>query len=325
MNPKSQHIITQLEIYSGAKTRQPNSMMICCPYHPDDTPSMRIYFRSGMAKCYGCKASTTFDDMAPDIGLQPYVHDPMKPVERIRRTRKPKTQDSSGDAVIPESWTLKDLPKGRVWRGFKTEFLSKVGCKLCEMEYGSYVWLPVYINGRLRGYSNGRLQKVKGKTSYINSPGRWTLQEGLFPFDYAINLMRRRKLCTVVLVEGQRDALRLLSLGIPALCIMGSNSWTENKSQILEIAGVEHVMVMMDGDLAGIEATKIIMPTLDGLFATTVVKLWSMPGSYWPKYKRLTLEEQKLPEHKSKLWDPGNVPIEILQQVKNRLRVNYED
>src|SRR5690606_7832235 len=110
--------------------------------------------------------------------------------------------------------------------------LSDIGAKLCQKQYedGSWsakmLWLPVKVNNQTKGYIKARLKKQEGMTSYINAPGKWSLTYGLFPYDYAVDVMAQLDLSTMALVEGPRDALRLLSEGIPACAMLGTQSWS---------------------------------------------------------------------------------------------------
>jgi hypothetical protein len=119
---------------------------------------------------------------------------------------------------------------------------------------------------------------------------------------------------SVVLVEGPRDALRLLSYGIPCMAILGTHSWSDKKSGLLEAAGVDRIITCFDGDEAGKIATNLIVygktvnkavrpnfTPLENLFTVKAVKLWNLPI---PK----DFAEGK--------FDPGNLPDSYLQKLK---------
>src|SRR6185503_2323141 len=169
------------------------------------------------------------------------------------------------------------------WRGIKTNLLIKMGAKVCIISKDDYsykrLWLPVHINGELRGYIKARFRKDPNFPSYINAKGKWSRTHGLFPFDPAIELMRKLGSKTIVLVEGQRDALRLIAAGIPAMCILGTQSWSDTKAKLLELAGVRRLILLMDGDCAGKEATKLLKPKVSDMFKVVAIKLWALEGS----------------------------------------------
>ena len=200
------------------------------------------------------------------------------------------------------------MPKNKLWREIKTNLLIDIGCKVCRVDYGfnqsdKFIYLPVKIDGEVVGYTKGRMRKEKGKPSYINLRGSWVKTHGLFPFDYAISKLTDTK--TVVLVEGQRDALRLLQLGIPALCIMGTQNFSIDKARLLEIHGVNRVVIMLDGDDAGIEGTKKVVQIVKGVLEYKVVRLWRIENSPY-----ITGKGEK--------YDPNNCPLWILNKLKEK-------
>lgn len=313
------HVDQQLSMYPGAKKQGPDgSIFVLCPYHSEKTPSFLIRCGPmarvpGYGRCFGCGQKGTWNVISQAMGLQPF--EGAKPVEQYAM---PKIHIGDEDEPVDDAYSLKPLPRNKKWRGISTNLLREIGCALyVSEEYGSkYLFLPVYVNGELKGFSRGRLRKVADLPSYLNSKSAWTAKYGLFPFDYTLATKEFKKSKTVVLVEGQRDALRLLALGIPALCIMGTQSWSEFKAQLLDLHGVERVVVMMDGDDAGIEATATAQHYLEPIFDVSLIKLWHIKGSPYRKYRSLSTEERK--EFKHLFWDPGNCPDWVLKRLKSK-------
>lgn len=316
---------TELQQYAGAKQEQGQTIFVLCPFHAEKTPSFRIFASSktkspGYGKCYGCGGHGKWDDIAPLLGLKPYKRG--KPeVEYARMTLMP-DDENEGTDFVQEKFKFRDLPKNKKWRDIKTNLLIDLGAKVCQpvsKQYGLLkprLWLPVYINEELRGYIKARFRKHPDFPSYINAKGPWSKTAGLFPFDYSIQLMRKLKSKTIVLVEGQRDALRLISMGIPAMCILGTQSWSDNKAKLLELAGVETVVLMMDGDCAGIDATYMLKPKLTQMFKVKVIKLWKLTGSPYIQFKDEEYPSKAAKKADVTLWDPGNCPEWILKKVK---------
>src|SRR6185503_1897184 len=127
----------------------------------------------------------------------------------------------------------------------------------------------------------------------ISAGGQWIHSAGLWPFDYAINLMRKNDWTTIVVVEGQRDAIRLLSNGIPAVCFFGTNGWTDKKAQLLEAFGVKRVVVMPDGDEAGINCLDGVVESINKFLVAKPVRLWRVKGNPWPKYEAAKTDEER--------------------------------
>lgn len=70
---------------------------------------------------------------------------------------------------------------------------------------------------------------------------------------YPIDQLRHK---TLVLCEGELDALALIGQGIPAVTTTGgANAWTTELSRELKEAGVEEVVLALDNDKAGDEGT----------------------------------------------------------------------
>jgi hypothetical protein len=325
-----QYVRDQLRQYSGPKKEQGSTIFVLCPFHAEKTPSFRIFASDttqnpGFGKCYGCGGKGGWDKIAPLIGLKPYKRE--KPQEEYANFNLLPDEAPEAEVVedfVQEEFEFRELPKGKVWREISTDLLIDIGAKACtpiHPEHGRLkprLWLPVHINGELRGYIKARYRKHPEYPSYINAKGQWSKTHGLFPFDPAIKLMRKLGSRTIVLVEGQRDALRLLAMGIPAMCILGTQSWSDTKAKLLELAGVRRLILFMDGDDAGIGATEMLKPRLVHMFKVTVIKLWSLRGSPYLKF-----EDEENPSKAAKaagvsLWDPGNAPEWILHKIKEK-------
>lgn len=321
-------VLDQLSQYPGLKKEGEGSTFVLCPYHSENTPSARIFHSQeskspGYLKCYGCGGKGNWDTIAPLLGLKPFVR--QKPADEFANLsmleladRHKKSKDTQ------EEIEFSPLPKGKKWRGIKTNLLRALGAKICRIKHPEYGWLkpkiylPVFVNDKLRGYVKARFRKHEEYPSYINSNGPWSKTHGLFPFDFAIKLARKIGSETVVLVEGPRDALRLLQAGIPAMCILGTQSWAANKSKILELAGIETVILLMDGDCAGIDASEKLIAKLESMFTVIELKLWSMKGSPYKDFAHKKDPSKAAKKAGVSLWDPGNCPDWILSKIKSK-------
>ena len=300
-----------------------NYTMICCPFHSDENPSGRIFHSAetknpGFFKCYGCGKTASWNELAPLIGCEPFES---KPCTRYFCTDMLYSPESDGEAHS-EVLEHRSLPQNKRWRSISTNLLRSIGCDLCRIKYrfGRYsdwfLYLPVIVDGETVGYTKGRMHKEAGKTSYINLRGAWVKTHGLFPFDYALSKMTNTH--TVVLVEGQRDALRLLSNGIPALCIMGTQSFSEAKCRLLEIHGVRRAVIMLDGDDAGIQGTKKVYSLLKNFMDCKVIQLWKIKGSPYAQFKDEENPSAKAKEQGVELWDAMNCPQWIVDYIKQK-------
>jgi hypothetical protein len=210
------------------------------------------------------------------------------------------------------------LPENKLWRGIRTNLLIDVGCTLIEQYREKFIYMPVNVKGTEKGFIRARLKKVKDKPSYLNKAGKWSENFGLFPYDYSVKLMQDLGLDTLVLVEGPRDALRLLSEDIPAIAILGTQSWSKRKGITLELSGARCVIICGDGDCAGIAANEMIQEKLTGLVNTEIFDLCGKDSPYWP----FRNEESPTTSAKAKgvdLWDPASMPKTKVRQLRRLL------
>jgi 5S rRNA maturation endonuclease (ribonuclease M5) len=323
---RRQHVEDQLAQYSGAKKPGNGSTFVICPYHSEKTPSGRVFHAAsttapGSFKCYGCGMKASWNEIAPKLGLMPFG--PQKPDEEYANSGLLMDQELVEDTgFVKERMRFRDLPEDRTWRNIPTSLLISIGAKLCQVKHEEHGWLkpkvylPVLINKKLRGYIKARMKKHDDFPSYINAKGQWSKTHGLFPYDMAIKLSRRLGTHTIVLVEGPRDALRLLMLGVPAMCILGTQSWTDTKTKILELSGVQRVILLMDGDDAGKEATAMLETRLESMFEVVTLKLWALRGSPYIQFKNKREPSKAAKKAGVALWDPCSAPERIIQKIK---------
>lgn len=140
------------------------------------------------------------------------------------------------------------------WRGIQYKLLKKLGATTVNSRDEPRIYFPIYVDGVEVGNTqcviNAKHEEAS-KIKYLHS-GKWT-QWTLYPIDIAFPMAE--KCGYLLIVEGLRDALRLIQFGVPAVCIWGTNGWTRAKRDILiELDGVTKV-IAMDGDEAGRAAT----------------------------------------------------------------------
>lgn len=308
-------VISQLSTYAGAKKAMDGSTFVACPYHSESTPSFRIFHTSsskspGYGKCYGCGRAAPWNEHAPKLGLKPWSYAKPAPLfaSSLRMEERVDDQD--------EQLSYADLPENKVWRGIKTDFLRQLGCRKVTNQWGrSYVYLPVFVLGTLRGYIKAQLRKRDDAPSYINKKGKWSLDYGLFLYDH----VAAAKPKVIGLVEGPRDGLRMNYLGVPAVSILGTQSWSDRKSRLIELMGVTDVILIMDGDCAGRAAVELIEPKLSKFVR---VHTFSLTGSDSP-YHQFRDEDEPTKAAKAagvSLWDPGNMPLSKVKELKALFR-----
>lgn len=332
---KLQHVQSQLARISGKKVPHATYTMIQCPFHKDNSPSGRVSHdlakpRSiGWFKCYACGDPMPWSLFSARLGLEGFG--PPPPELDVPKTSFAHLDEDllgSSDKLANEPLRFHKLNaqsqeylglSRQEWRGFSFDFLSSLGasCVYHRDKERFYVYLPVNVNGQLRGYIKANPRKPKDGPTYLNAPGTWSLDYGLFLFDQSLALMKRKGWTTMVLCEGPRDALRLLRDGIPAIALLGTRSWSTRKVRLLEMAGIEKIVICLDGDNAGYEAARFLFtgkpsknsekPTVAPLresFDCEVFALWdyAVPDDF--------------PDDK---FDPGNMPASLVQKLKRLL------
>jgi len=270
---------------------------INCPFFhvnkPDSGHNLEITKDGRMAHCWVCDWSGSWNKLAKEVGLSPFGSSESTTdtyTAAIADTdvfgRMLDDLDSSADDdlehTLPEDeitpWSTKK------WRGLRRSFLKDIPAYSWKQKivvndkdsksYGKVFYVdrilwPYHQQGRLVGYVGRRLDT--GDTMKYYRAAWCKAKEALFPYDFVKN--NYPKCTTVVLVEGEVDALNLLQAGIPALSILGSNNWSSRKVDLLLSLGVTKVFLLMDGDFAGRKAAKAIKKSARDYFDVVVLKL----------------------------------------------------
>lgn len=308
-----------------------DQIRICCPNpaHDDRSPSAYVYVGldkkapTGYVHCFSCGYSEPWNHAARILGLPLIEEGDLKalskrsavPIE-VRKKLLP-TELTYNDLVSELGCgTTIALPMGYNWRGIERSLLVECGVRLSfDIKHRKTVLiLPVYVNGKLVGGIRAVEKRTYERTSYLNMRGKWSLQSGLFPYDLAAP--RAMELGYILVVEGPRDALRLIQEGIPAVSILGAENWSKAKLMALRSLGVT-IILCMDGDDAGVEATNMIWGECVEALGREVAKA----GIRVYKLKRETIRYQKIASKKGidreiKI-DPANAPRRAIERLKS--------
>lgn len=330
---RATHVKDQLRRVVGNKGVHDKYTMIKCPFHADSTPSGRIAHDEtrpgsvGRFKCYACAKKADWIELSEKLGLDPFPN--------VKSTKVPGFNAEAYDEVLlPAAKTAarEDLEffelnaKGArrlglpdlEWRDFSFAFLKKVnaqGCVVTETNR-AYVYLPVNIKGKTRGYVKALPKKIDKLPGYFNSPGAWSHKHGLLFYDEAVALMLRLGLRTLVLVEGPRDALRLLRDKIPAIAILGTQSWSKRKLEWLEESEANKIILCMDGDVAGRAATRLLYS------GKRIMQEGPDEVVAPPMHLSFAVEDFDLREYQKKGMpelDPGNAPEQSVMDLRFNL------
>lgn len=293
---------------------------IVCPFHNDTNPSGTVNLDVdqkgaplGWFRCWSCKTSVPFNELAKRLGLKKITNKKKSSDDYLdpSRHRDRLMGDDPDEENFERDFNGLDFFDFQIetWRGFSTKYLAKVGAKFAYQDYRGdfYIFFPVMIEGEMKGYVKSEIEKPKKRLdrkgneftppAHINAPGTWSKVFGLLFFDYAVAMMKRKGLKTLVLCEGPRSALRCLRAGIPAIAILGAANWNDDKRFVLEKSGADRVILFFDGDKAGKEATETVYDNIRTHFTTKYIKLW-----------------EREPDA-----DPFNCNVRFIRQIKKAL------
>lgn len=201
-------------------------------------------------------------------------------------------------------------PSNMGWRGFRGDLIAAVG-GLVVNDYRTdslAVLFPITIGEKVRGGVKAVYEKREGQTGYITMRGgEWVERYGLFPYGYTAKVIKKYEFNFVVLVEGPRDALRLLKHGIPALAVLGANTMSRTKAIFIEVLGIDMIYVMPDNDTGGSAMWK----NTQAVFKYTQIKRLRLPREYDSAGKLIKM-------------DPFNSPKYVLDNLKDLLRKNND-
>lgn len=326
---KLDFIKAQLATYGGEKKEYAERTLIRCPFHNDTNPSGSLSLNStyaGYFRCYSCGTRANWDELAEKLGLQPFKRSEPKEEYAVDLMARAEAFLEQKKLYREDKFKFWSIPPNKRWRSIPTNLLIELGGRMCYkwsddyQRWGStkFIYLPVNINEEQVGFFRARLKKEGDQPSYFNAAGHWSRTHGLFPFDHSVQLMQNLNSSTMVLVEGQRDCLRLISQGIPAMCIFGTQSFSDHKAKLLELAGVKHLLVMMDSDEAGMKGTEKVKEACTGMFKLTILKLWSMKNSPYLQFVDHENPTKAAKEAGVELWDPLSCPQWILDKIKRK-------
>jgi 5S rRNA maturation endonuclease (ribonuclease M5) len=266
----------------------------------------------GFGYCMGGCGPKTWNQIAEKLGLKKIKEGDDRP----DTTRSVKF-DNLREAVLPANGVggssleqamhsmgigLATLNEER-WRTIPKETLAKVGSLrgYDSLDSSEVLVLPVKVNGILYGVVKCALKKQKGQRSYVVSYGSWVKSWGLFPYDLAVEMALSSDM-DLCIVEGPRDALKLISFGIPAVAMMGTTNWSRVKTNLILDSGVQGVVIVMDSDKSGEKARKMLNKQLRKKIKTRTFNLTKLA-------QELELDE----------LDPATLSKKHLRLLKNSL------
>lgn len=257
------------------------------PEHEDDNPSLRIDRETGIFGCFGCGYSGDifkyFNRSGPRL---------TQSMNRVLSAIREATITQEEYLSFPEDAVFNVTS----FRGLSTELLKKFKAfRSTQFGMEDRVCLPIFDNsGGIKAYL-GRHTHSSASPKYLLYP-----KEIRLPLYPTVNMLEGIG-DTLIIVEGLYDALHLINHGIPNVtCAFGTKMITmENVEALLSpfiCAGVQRVILLMDGDAAGVSAANKIEKAI--------------------KYKTdLLTEIVELGDDE----DPGSLTADKIELLKNHL------
>lgn len=277
-------VYEELQKVEGPKSTTSSSIQIVCPFHEDTDPSLGVFMGIGMEiplgffNCLGCGAKGHWNVLAEKLGLQKIssassklktVKEVDSKLSRIRSRLEIVNSTTQLEVLIQSIGNPAHFPWSHdlEWRGFEGKLINALGGHYLAEPYRRkdelICFFPVQIGKRFYGGFKAYLSKKAGKPSYINTQGDWARTYGIFPYNYTYEMVKKYKLEYCVLVEGPRDAIRLIRDGVPALSTLGARQFTKDKLRLILKLGVKHLIAMPDSDKGGLEFKKMIKEAID--------------------------------------------------------------
>jgi 5S rRNA maturation endonuclease (ribonuclease M5) len=319
-------IVHSLEEYGGKQQTVGDSRMVLCPYHDDaKTPSLSVFMAEGMSiplgffHCLGCGAKGHWNKLADTIGAS-----------HIKQWLNIESANGSfinneveRDLLDVEYHNLRSLlrtlgdppthpwPRHMEWRGYKGHLLRKVGGLMFEdsknlteeADPSLMMFFPVYVNNKVVGGVRAYLQKQPWRTSYLTTRGDWVKTDGLLFYDFVKRMIKKKGYSFVILVEGPRDALRLIRAGLPSIAVLGANTFSEKKARKIMALNIDIVYIMPDNDRGGDDLEQNILEGINNMIRTRRISL--------PRDTNKNGELIKM--------DPDSAPPRLIRRVKKLL------
>jgi len=233
---------------------QGKDVVIHClnPEHPDKNPSLRVDRTTGLGHCFSCGFS---------INLFKYFQTPSNFVKMRADVIKTKISKIKSD-MYGLSFPTNAQPYPRDFRGISVELLKEFEA-FRHKDFTDRIVFPMRdIQGKIRAFA-GRLE--------INKVGekRWYYQPGGASIPFFQEKLKTPS-NSVFLVEGIFDVLNLYQKGLTnVMGLMGTQTLGSKKKglnlekvKILKLQGINRIVLLLDGDAAGVQAAATLEPML---------------------------------------------------------------
>jgi DNA primase len=243
-----------------------NRYMLNCPFHDDNNPSCGVWKDSGYFLCFGCGARGSFTELIAELDGVSFdeAHRSLRSEDNVStiesKIRRFLDEDVDALKFFNLKSFLKVYPKLKegdpgwqylLGRGITPESIHRFRMREGTKRYHGRVVLPIFTpEGKLLSYVGRAINPdVRPKTIKSRSPHRTFY--GIF--EILRDSRVEPKSLSMVIVEGEFDAVYLQQFGIPAVSNMGTTPMTPYKIRILR-RYAKRAVLSFDGDDAGYHA-----------------------------------------------------------------------
>ena len=237
--------------------------MIRCPFHDDRSPSCSINLDRKVFHCFACGEKGTILDFVATMESRSIADAARLLVgwcnlsgaspasagtQRMRSKRVPDNEP------LKFALTLDPAHPYLTGRGVSEATISRFGLGYCDRGVmKGRICIPIHDE-------RGRLVAYAGRWAGLNPPSgepRYRFPRGFRKRLVLFNYHRALTTSHLVVVEGFWSVFRLDALGIAAVALMGCTLSGEQEA-IIRGSSVNRITLLLDGDVAGREATKEI-------------------------------------------------------------------
>lgn len=292
-----------LEHYGVEVEKKGSEYVASCPFHEESKPSFRMNVEKQVFHCFGCgakgnvldfiakKEGCSIKDAALSLGgtLGIQVDKKSRPGATSRAEKSPQGQKkdegvteaskaetervppaTDKEVNRPLTFTLKLDPAHPYLkeRGVTSELADVFGIGACSKGLlKERIAIPIHDDaGNLVAYM-GRWpgEPPEGEERYKLPPG---FKKSLVLF----NLHRVKSAEHLAIVEGCWSVLRLHSLGLPSVALLGRDL-SPRQEALLRWSNAKHITLLLDGDAPGRQAAQELLPRLAHWFFVRVAEL----------------------------------------------------
>jgi len=250
MHEQEDSIIALLESLGAREISVRNSeIRSTCPFHCGNNPtSLRVLLPSGHIQCFACGYNWNiyklFKDRIPKPSGQSNTSVPIT---------KPDISSIAEVMLIGSNLNYQDVVLLK--RCNNVGLLEKIGVGVATSgPFMSKVVFPYRdYYGKLHGFKlrNGRNFSIEN----------YCRIQDVFFMESVYS-----RIGSIIIVEGEWDAIRLYELGLNNVVAIGGSDLTNGKIDKLGMLGVNTVYLALDNDTAGRIKTQKIIPKLDSLY-----------------------------------------------------------